>query len=827
MTFLLGNRRVFDATVWQPLRAHAGRTALAVIAIALGVALGLAIFLMTHAATTESARASRSLFGQAELVVQGTAEGFDEALYPLIARIPGVAQAGPVVEARVPVIGRRAALIVIGRDFLQTTRMAAMPTNQTSLLRSREALAFFDAQNIQLSATAAKTLQAKIGDAVTIQVGMQPVTLKVVGILPSTVFPQDVALMDIAAAQWKLGQLGKLNRIELTLDPGADTTEVRAAIERLLPAQVKLTTPADESRHVEQLMRPITINLLGVALVALFTGVFLVYSTQSLAIVRRRREFALLHALGVTAREQMASVIYCGGLLGAIGAALGVGLGITLAKVALPLIPGNATALVVAPVEIAAFAVLGLLAAIAGSIAPALGAARIPTAQALKAGNVEERRSRGHAFIALTLWSLAIPLLLAPPLFELPLLGYTGIAFILFGAVLLIPSFTRVVMAWLPTQKHVGYQVAVTQLRGVAHTATTSVATMLVSVSLMVAMSIMGASLRGSMAQWAHQIFPADLIVQMGYGLSYLDTQAVRALAASADIERIEPLRAMSFLLTKDSAPVTLQARSGDSLPLEEAAQRTPPVGAIPIWINRVLADREQLAPDDTVKLQLAGREVVGSVRGVWRDYFNPSGALVIDYEQYRQLTGDDRVNSLSMWLTPGSSVEEAMRLIRERVGAGVELDISLPGDIRTRMLRGFDALFAIIYLLLAVSVLIGLFGIGVNASAQVLARRAEFGVLRHLGFTRRQIGTVLGIEGLCLGSLGVLSGLLVGSVLSAVMIYIVTPQSFHWTMDLHVPVAAMLSLTLVVPIAAAVTALWSGRSAMSDDVVRAVKEDW
>jgi putative ABC transport system permease protein len=286
-------------------------------------------------------------------------------------------------------------------------------------------------------------------------------------------------------------------------------------------------------------------------------------------------------------------------------------------------------------------------------------------------------------------------------------------------------------------------------------------------------------------------------------------------------------MRAIPLLLSKERAPITLNARSSVSLMIEAKAQRPTPSDAVPIWINRVLADRERLTPDDTLHFRLGGREVTGSVRGIWRDYFNPSGALVIDYAQYLQLTNDDRINSLSLWLQPGTSAETAMHAIRERIGPNIEIDIVLPGETRTRLLRSFDSLFAIIYLLLVVAVVIGLFSIGVNASAQVLARRAEFGVLRHLGFTRRQVGTVVSIEGLALGTLGVLAGLLMGGVISAVMIYIVTPQSFHWTMDLYVPTVLLLSLAVVVPLGSAFTALWSGRSAMNDDVVRAVKEDW
>ena len=122
---------------------------------------------------------------------------------------------------------------------------------------------------------------------------------------------------------------------------------------------------------------------------------------------------------------------------------------------------------------------------------------------------------------------------------------------------------------------------------------------------------------------------------------------------------------------------------------------------------------------------------------------------------------------------------------------------------------------------------MIGLFGISVSMSSQVMARRGEFGMLRHLGVTRGEIGRMLAFEGAALGAVGVLAGLVVGGIVSLILIYVVNRQSFHWTMDLHVPfgLLAILSLTLVASSAA--VAAFSGRQAMGEDVVRAVKEDW
>jgi putative ABC transport system permease protein len=141
--------------------------------------------------------------------------------------------------------------------------------------------------------------------------------------------------------------------------------------------------------------------------------------------------------------------------------------------------------------------------------------------------------------------------------------------------------------------------------------------------------------------------------------------------------------------------------------------------------------------------------------------------------------------------------------------------------------LQAFDRTFAITYLLELVAVLIGLFGIAAGISAQVLARRGEFGVLRHLGFTRSQIAAMLAIEGVVLGATGVVVGLLTGAAVSLILIYVVNRQSFHWSMDLAAPGTLLTALSAVLVAAAAGIAVVSGRQAMSTEVVKAVKEDW
>ena len=124
-------------------------------------------------------------------------------------------------------------------------------------------------------------------------------------------------------------------------------------------------------------------------------------------------------------------------------------------------------------------------------------------------------------------------------------------------------------------------------------------------------------------------------------------------------------------------------------------------------------------------------------------------------------------------------------------------------------------------------AILIGLAAIAVSFGAHALARAREFGMLRHVGVSRRQIAAMLALEGALLASLGVAAGLILGGAVALILVRVVNPQSFHWNMDLHLPWQLISSVAMVLVAAAAATAAWAGRRAMATEAVRAVREDW
>jgi putative ABC transport system permease protein len=225
--------------------------------------------------------------------------------------------------------------------------------------------------------------------------------------------------------------------------------------------------------------------------------------------------------------------------------------------------------------------------------------------------------------------------------------------------------------------------------------------------------------------------------------------------------------------------------------------------------------------------LPLAGRTRRFTVAGIWRDYARTSGSIVISHQAYFAATGDDSANEGSIWLTTGANTALTESALRAGFARGDALEILTSTALRERSLQIFDRAFAITYALEAIAVIIGLTGVSFAASSTALARRAEFGMLRHIGMLRGQIVGMLAGEGILTSAFGVAYGLGLGTALSLVLVYVINRQSFNWSIDLAIPAwqLAVLSVTLIA--AAAVTAVWSGRAAMSQDAVQAVREDW
>jgi putative ABC transport system permease protein len=829
-------------------RAHPVRAVVAIGAIALGVGLGFAIHLINAAAFNEFSAAVKSLSGQSDFQVRGAQATFDEAFYPLLAQHDGVALASPALEIDAAVPGEKSALKVLGLDIF---RAAAIAPDLIGIPAENKPFDNLADDAIFLSPAALKWLNVKQGDALQLRSGTQIIALRVAGGLVRARAGQRIGVMDIGAAQWRFDRIGQLSRIELKLTQGVSRDAFRANLARELRGKLLVTETEDQEARTANMSRAYRVNLNVLALVALFTGAFLVFSTQALSVIRRRQQFALLRVIGLPRTQLLAQVLLEGAILGVVGSLLGLALGYAFAAAALHFFggdlgggyfPGVQPTVQFSADAAAVFFLLGSGVALLGSAGPAWEAARAKPAQALKSGSEDVALSKlATPWPGMACLALGGLLTQLPPVFNLPVFGYLAVALLLIGGIALMPRFSSLFFSFvfsIVARRAPGVTSTLTlaRLANAPNQASIALGGVLSSFSLMVAMAIMVSSFRVSVDDWLTQVLAADLYVRSAVSgdTGALQPDEQQQLAAAPGIARVDFLRSLSLTLDPARPAVTLIARPidaldpGKTLPLtgQVIAAGSLPNGALPIWVSEAMVDLYGYAVGKTVTLPIGGVPRNFVVAGIWRDYARQSGSIQMRLSDYRLLSGDDKVNDAAIWLRPGATAAQAIAALK-RLPFGSALAFAEPGEIRAISLKIFDRSFAVTYLLEAVAVIIGLFGIAATFSAQTLARAKEFGMLRHIGVTRRQILGVLAAEGGLLTAIGIVVGFALGWMISLILVFIVNPQSFHWTMRLHMPWSLLVSVAAVLLVSAALTALVSGRYAVSGNAVRAAREDW
>ncbi len=841
---------------WQELRHHPWRTASAVAAVMLGVALAFSVHLINASALSEFSQASRAINGQPDLELRAPQGMLDETLYTAVAQAPAVALASPVLELSTQALSgdQTVGLRVLGVDALRVASLAPALLPRLDAQASR--LDLFAPGRVFLNASARQKL---LGPEILMQSGNELVRARVAGTVAADGPP--LAVMDLGAAQDLFQQGGRLSRIDVRLQPGADRASLEAQL-ALPPGSVQWSEPGDAATRVSQMSRAYRVNLTVLALVALFTGAFLVFSVLSLSVAKRAPQLALLGVLGLTGRERLQLVLCESLALGLLGSGLGLALGTLLAGLGLRLAGGDLGGGYFAGVQptlqwhgtaALAYGALGVAAALAGGWWPARAAQGLPLAQTLK-GLGGRGSAHAHGAWSLALLALAGLLTLAPPVAGMPLAAYLAVALLLVGGIAALPALIRVMYA--PLKRLLGGQLlpllAIERAGRVRESASVAVSGVVASLSLAVAITIMVASFRQSVTDWLDVVLPADLYVRSATSTAAADTvyfspEDVEALRSLPGVARLGSQRVSSVLLEAAQPPVAVVARElGDvrrSLPLVGEPLAVPP-GAIALYVSEAMVTLYGAAPGtDFARLAPAlsqavapgepGQPVRFFVAGVWRDYARQFGAVMMDERDFVRLTGDRRVNDLSLWLSdPGLSgqVQASVRQALAKAapeGRAPWLEMASASEIRATSLRIFDRSFAVTYWLQAVAIAIGLFGVAANFSAQVLARRKEFGLLAHLGLTRRQVLTVVAGEGAAWTLVGSLAGLLLGLAVAVVLVHVVNPQSFHWTMDLQIPWGRLALLSGAVMLSGTATAWLAGRSAAGQEAVLAVKEDW
>ncbi len=551
---------------------------LAVVGVALGVAVVVSIGLANASASRAFTLSTEAITGRATHQVVGGPRGLPDDAFRRLTIEAGIERAAPVVEDWVafplksalaspvnPATGRRPsrAFHLLGvdpfsegpfRSYLGPAGGA--PRDGSAAVEAGLGALLTRPGTVVMAAGTAAELGLHPGDTFTVRAAGVLRRLELAGTLAprdadARRAVSDLLLTDIASAQETLGRVGRLDRIDLLLAPGAAGKRELAQAAAVLPAGAQILPAAGRTRTTEEMTRAFRLNLTALSLLALVCGVFLIYNTMTFSVVQRRTWIGTLRALGVSRREIFALVLGEAAVVAVLGTATGLGAGVLLGRGLVRLVTQTISdlylvvsvrELAVSPSILLLGALLGIGATLLAALVPALEATQAPPRAALLRSTLEGRLRRslpratalGFALLALGGILLALPGGLA--------LSFGGLFAVILGFALLTPVATVLLMGLLRRPLGtllgvLGRMAAGGVVASLSRTAV-AIAALVIAVSVTVGIGVMIDSFRQTtVVRWLAMTLQSDVYVAVpsragGFAGVDLDPEVARQAMA-------------------------------------------------------------------------------------------------------------------------------------------------------------------------------------------------------------------------------------------------------------------------------------------------------
>ena len=831
------------------------RTALTILGIAVGVAVVVAIALSNQSALRAFQESVDAVAGRANYMIVSDV-GLDEnVLLKLQPFWPRGVRFAPVIDVEGMAEPWQQPIRLLAVDLLSDLhfrdyRYASVVTDR----KSGTYLAILRDDSVVLPATFAKEHGLKLGSPITLDIKGIRRTMIVRGLLeasgPATAFNGAIAIADIAAAQSTFGFQGRLTRIDLIVPNDA----VKRDIERVLPPSARMERPARRNERVEKMLRAFRVNLFALAGVALLVGMFLVYNTVLISILRRRKDVGILKTLGTSATQIFNAFLIEGFVFGAIGSLAGIALGRGLAWLILRLIGRTINALyisstpeaiVLTPGIIAAGVAVGTILSLLSAIQPSIEAAHVRPTLLLSGVQTMRRGMRSTTMIAIAMACFVMAALLSrlPAWNGIAVAGYIAVLFVVAGFSALAPMIVTAVSNLLraPYRAMFGIVGELASASIPASLRRTSIASAALSlaIGMMVACALMVGSFRETVRVWVDQTVSSDLWLRPAKGLSNGDGAAFPN-AISNDLAKVPFIAAFdrargrgvsygdgtSILASGDFA---VAARFGD-LPMiaprssSEALRNA--IAKNGVVVSESFALKYGSTIDDDITLITITGPRRFPITGVYRDYSNDRGVIAMDRALYTRSYGDDAINTVVIYLKRGVDRDTARRQLETMFGPKYHAFAVTNGEIRGEVMKIFDQTFLITYALLAVAIVVAVLGVINTLAALILERKRDLALLRVLGMSIAEVRRMLVLESSVLGLTSTAAGLTMGYVLSWILIYVINKQSFGWTIAFHTPVRLIAASLAVTFIASLLAGLVPSRLARRIDLASAMKAE-
>lgn len=874
--------RLFKNFVLRDIRRNLVRTFLTVAGIALGVAVFLAISIANDTALARFRQTVAQVAGKANLELLPLSAGsMDEALLEDLSFLGGVGvKWTSIIDEHLVVkgaSGQDEVIQIIGIDMLADPEFkryeeaddggsgdaAASTSGDASGSASAVESSVFAPDSVLVGASLAERLHLKKGSTFTCLLPEGERILNVAGVMSKSglggAYSGNLIVADMPLAQVLTGLEGRVSRVDMIVGSGKENTgdsdsgsrsdddqvyrAVSEKLRQIMPSDIMIGTPETRSNQAEKMTRSFEYNLLALTLIALMVGMFLIYNTMTITVLRRRPEIGVMRALGVKRSTILNMFLWETIFIGGLGTTCGVVLGGFLAQGALAAVAQTfqyfyfkvpLEKVSPAPEQYLLAAAIGMGLTLTAALPPLLESTTVAPAEATKRASFESRLR----FMALPLFIMGLVCLalcylssLQGPVLDFPFFGYLAALLAIVGASLLMPLALSRLLPGL--SRLLGHfmgakgRVAASSLSGTLSRTAVACASLMIGIAMMISLAIMISSFRKTVTQWIDQSFQADLWMQSqaraaGNKGARLPESVVKECAAVKGVAAAEGF--VDRRIIYEGMPVFLAAADFDVLAKygnqlflsgetnEAVCNRMSGSRAI---ISEPFAVRRKLKKGDVLKLDVGGVSETFTVEDIYYDYASDLGYIIIPRDVYKNLYNDSTVSNVAIYLQPGADLAAVKSELMSRL-SGARLAINSTMELRKQAIVIFDRTFAITYALHTIAVIVSMLSVMNALFALTIESKREFAILRYLGAGRSQLAAIVYTQAAILATVGNLGGLGLGYILSLLLTHVINKQSFGWSVQYSIPYDFIVQSSILVVATAVASACLPARLAAS-----------
>lgn len=841
------------------LRARDGRTALTIVAIALGVALVCALDLVTRSTQLAFDEIIDTMAGRAALEVgAGDAGLVPEELAAAIARVPGVEVAVPVVRATAfTTDGSGESLAVQGVDVLNEQALRLYGTHDDGDGIIDDPVQFFaDPHAIVLTRSFATRHGVAVGDSIELDTPRGPRRFRVLALLEprgvARVYGGHLLVMDVAAAEDVFTRPGFVTHVDVAVSRDATVDAVRSAIEQILPPGFHATTPAQRKVDLHDVMRSFDVLLRAIGLVGLIVAYLIAFNAVSSGFERRGWQLGVLAAIGVRPRaiwrEQMKEAL----LLAMTSAVLGVVLGIGLARLLLPVIAASTALnfnlvapqarLTPRPASIAIGVALGVTATLLAAWLPAARAVRAGAAMSIRGRWTESRAQARPGVWLLVLATCAAFGAVLESVYQSSAFGLASTALV--AAILAVASpwavrfASRVALPVLVRLAGATGRFAATGLRDSPRRVGMTTATIAVGVAAIVWLSILAQSFQESVIDALGRAIRADVVVtsaNIGSGFleAPLDGSVVAELAAVPGVRAVAGWRALEWPYRGESVGLSAY----DPQYFRDGAfgqwsligrSRERPWDAVAegrgVVVSTSFVRSFGRGVGDDLELDTPTGRLVLPIVGVTVDFVSPKGTVEMSRDVFVSRWRDQSVTRTFVLKATGTTATDLHSQIAATLGRVFRIRILSSQELLDYFAEQVHRAFSVIPIFACTVYVVILVGVSGSLATAVLERRRELAIVRAMGVRPGAVRRALVLESLVMGIVGLTLATVGGCVLAVMWVRRTFPLLLGWTLDVSVPTARLVALAVATVVVCYLGSRMPARRAEALEVAEALR---